>query len=286
MVAVRVDVRVGGLCLGLVVGVVSGCGGDGMDTGGGGIPSTGGMSGSAAGSGGTVAGGGEAAGGVAGGGAVDGPATGTATGVAAEFYPYVDGGRWTYVHTDPQQPTWQEEVALDAAQHEGRSVLLLSDSPGPSGSMSRSYLERSGTEVRRIHKEVLGGGSIESVTTYAPGFPRFDEAWATMAPGATDARSYQRDETLADGTQTSMTRVQKYTLEQVGVDVTVPAGSFSGCLVMLRQRQAPGGGPPAAADVREKRYWFCPGVGKVREENLTDGGLEELQSCSVPGGNC
>jgi hypothetical protein len=34
-----------------------------------------------------------------------------------------------------------------------------------------------------------------------------------------------------------------------------------------------------------KRFWFCPGIGKVREEDDA-GKVEELVECDVPGGRC
>ena len=164
--------------------------------------------------------------------------------------------------------------------------MLLTDSPGPSMTQSRSFLDQSGTEVRRFHKEVLLNGVVDSVVDYDPGFTRFDEAWATVQAGTVDTRMYTRTEVPpASGTGIDM-RVQQYTIEDTNVDITVPAGSFSGCLRLLRARQGPDGGPPASNQISEKRFTFCPGVGKVQEDDLTGGDLEVLVSCTVPGGNC
>lgn len=205
--------------------------------------------------------------------------------VSNAFYPFVNGARWTYSHSG-EGTVWDENVALDRAMYEGRAAMLLADTPGPSGTQTRSYLVQDGTEVRRIHKEVLFNGNNDSVVDYDPGFTRFDEAWAALAINTTMTLSYMRTEMLFNGTVTVETRVQQYTLESTDAEITVPAGTFSGCVVIFRARQASSGGPPIGADIREKRYWFCPGVGKVREENLTDGGIEVLKWCSVPGGNC
>lgn len=211
------------------------------------------------------------------------PGIGSASG---PLYPFVDGARWTYEHSGGGKDTWLEEVALDASTYDGRAVMLLTDSPGPSMTQTRSYLEQSGTEVRRFHKEVLLNGMEDSVVDYDPGFTRFDEAWATIAAGTVDTRMYTRTEVSpVNGTLVDM-RVQQYTIENTNLDIAVPAGNFSGCLQLFRARQAPDGGPPTGNQIREKRFTFCPGVGKVQEENLTDGGLEILVSCMVPGGNC
>jgi hypothetical protein len=33
-------------------------------------------------------------------------------------------------------------------------------------------------------------------------------------------------------------------------------------------------------------FWFCPGIGKVREQDQTTLEAEELVSCDIPGGLC
>jgi len=215
-----------------------------------------------------------------GGGGSGGSGGGSPTG---SFYPYVAGSSWSYEHSGGGSMAWTEQVTLEATMHNGAAAMMLSDSAGPSGSQTNSILAQAGTEVRRVHKEVVGASP--TVVDYDPGFTRFDEAWPSMPVGTVDTRMYTRTE-VTNGATIVETRVQRYTVEQLGVDVAVPAGNFSDCVVMFRQRQAPDGGPPTGAQIREKRFSFCPGVGKVKEENLTDGGLEVLVSCNVPGGGC
>lgn len=203
---------------------------------------------------------------------------------AAPMYPYVAGSTWTYRHRNGAE-VWTEDVTLETIEFEGRDLMELSDTPGPGGSRTRSILEQSGTEVRRIHKEVTGG-MADFVADYAPGFTRFDELWTMLPMDTVDERTYERTEVSRLGGTTVQPRVQRYTIEEHDVAVMVPAGTFTECTALVRSRRGADGGPPAMGEERDKRFWFCPGVGKVKEENLTDGGTEVLLSCFVPGGNC
>jgi hypothetical protein len=110
--------------------------------------------------------------------------------------------------------------------------------------------------------------------TYDPGFLRFSDAWVHAAAGATETREYQRTETPAGmAAKTPEPRAHVYTVESIAESVTVPAGIFRNCLRIRRERDLSN---PAVVDVttqseQEKLFWFAPGVGKVREENLISG---------------
>jgi hypothetical protein len=46
------------------------------------------------------------------------------------------------------------------------------------------------------------------------------------------------------------------------------------------------GNPANASDDDDKVFWFCAGIGKVKEQSEIGGSTEELVSCDIPGGLC
>jgi hypothetical protein len=67
--------------------------------------------------------------------------------------------------------------------------------------------------------------------------------------------------------------------------VTVPAGTFDDCLRVRRVRVR-GSASSNSSDDDDKVFWFCAGIGKVKELSEIGGGTEELVSCDIPGGLC
>ncbi|MDH5674886.1 MAG: hypothetical protein OEZ06_22340 [Myxococcales bacterium] len=210
-----------------------------------------------------------------------------ATGKAGsgDFYPLVDGASWRYEHKNLDGETWTEEVTLEAVDFEGEPAFLLADSPGPSGSNSESVLQKDGDAILRVHKEVLFDGSVSEAVDYDPGFIRFDAAWLEFEEGQEQSYGYER--TQLDGNGVAMPtemREHRYTLVNSDAVVEVPAGDFSGCLEIRRKRVRESGDIPGAGD--DKTFWFCDGIGKVKEYEAATGKNEELLDCDVPGGAC
>lgn len=204
-----------------------------------------------------------------------------ATPVAESYFPLVDGAQWVYRHTGGTE-LWDETVTL-TAQADGS--YLAADTPGPSGTSSESTYVVSGTRTLRVAKTESTGDRVEASVDYDPGFARFDEAWPLLAEGCAETLDYARKEydgagqLVRDGD-----RSHTYTVEQVGVSVTVPAGTFDDCIVIYRVRERSVGS--TASDEDNKRFWFCPGVGKVLEEDEGTAKREALFSCDIPGGLC
>jgi hypothetical protein len=202
----------------------------------------------------------------------------------SEFYPLTDAARWVYRHSGGGSD-WDEAVELRATQYLGRAALLLSDTPGPSGTRSESVLVLEAGRVLRIHRDELAGDALQLTTDYDPGFLRFDHAWAARDPGHVETLGYTRVERDAQGQVTADgERSHRYTVESLSDTVEVPAGSFSDCLRVRRSRIRAATSPAVEGD--EDLFWFCAGIGKVREEDQVSGEREELVSCVVPDGAC
>jgi hypothetical protein len=216
---------------------------------------------------------------------------GDVSGAAAEpigspdsLYPLVSGSTWTYLHGGGASE-WNEVATLDAVDYLGEPAFLLASMGNPNGARSESILVANETSVARVHREEYMGDAIVLSADYDPGFLRFDGAWPAAANDTTFLESYQRMEYDAMGTQTrSGSRSHRYTVQAVSDTVDVPAGSFEGCLRMQRSRIRTAGAAVMEGD--EDLFWYCPGIGKVREEDQTTGQTEELVSCEIPGGAC
>lgn len=208
--------------------------------------------------------------------------------LADDFFPMADGNTWTYAHIDgSRRVIWEEVVTMTVtATSTGAVAFSVSDTPGPGlevvgtdrgrTTFTRAIWVRDGTAVRRVYKEVVFDDTQEvfQIVEYVPGFVRFDDAWLNTPEGQTADVEYMRTLTCTtDRLDRLVTekRVHSYTVESTDATVIVPAGTFEGCLQIHRQRVR-----SVVGDDDEKRYWFCPGVGKVKEVNVTtDGGGDE-----------
>lgn len=196
------------------------------------------------------------------------------------YYPVTDGARWVYRHGGGNS-AWDEEVTLTHTTHEGRDAFMLRDTPGPSGNRSETILARVGSSIARVYREELRGDTLQATAEYTPGFVRFDHAWVARDDGYTETRSYDRVERDADGTITADgERAHRYTIEAHDETVEVPAGTFEDCLRVRRSRVRATMAAPVEGD--EDLFWFCPGVGKVREQDAVSLETEELVSYDLP----
>ncbi|MDD9942100.1 MAG: hypothetical protein OXU20_13730 [Myxococcales bacterium] len=200
------------------------------------------------------------------------------------IYPLVPGSRWVYQHRGGSRP-WDEEVELVEETRDGEPALVLKDTPGPNGTRNESVLAVKGTTAYRVKKEQFIGDALLATVEYDPGFVRGDQAWTQQSVGFEETPTYRRREWDSDGVLTrDADRAHIFRVESLDETVSVPAGEFDGCLRVHRVRDRAVGTDPGDGD--DKRFWYCPGVGKVREENDVDGSTEELVSCEVPGGAC
>jgi hypothetical protein len=246
------------------------------------------------GSGGDSGAGGESGSGATGGDSGAGGAAGDAgSATSAQYYPVVSGASWVYSHVPVLEPgpsdcptpadCWDEVVSQSDTEWMGQPALALTDDGlAPNGETTRSVLVRLGTQVLRVHRETTKASVPLEEVEYEPGFMRFDEAWADMPAGAEIDTEYVRLDVLA---QTTISRKQTFKVEATDVSLDVPAGHIEHCVRVRRVRSATTM-TGLTVDDKDKVFWFCRGIGKVREDDVTSGGHELLKSCSVPGGAC
>jgi hypothetical protein len=202
-----------------------------------------------------------------------------------ELCPAKDGATWTYYHSGGGG--WTEVQTVTIAEYDGASTLLFSDTPNPSDDLrSDSYHVKEDGRLLRVYKEQFwvnpanGEETLDSSATYGEGFLRCDDAWASKEIGYTESPSYDRVETIAgQAPKPSEERKHTFTVEARENITTENGLSFTDCVKVRRGKDW---AAVTGEDVEEKLYWFCPGVGKVREENVTSGNYEELTEYSIP----
>jgi hypothetical protein len=192
-----------------------------------------------------------------------------------DYYPLTPGSSWEYLHS---RGGWTETVTIEEVDDEP-DMFEQVQTGDPDGESSSSIFVVDGDDVLRIAEDVFLNDELQYSVTYDPGFLRFSAAWIDEETGSDETREYERVETEAGmDPKDPQPRAHVYTVESVSETVTVPAGTFRNCLRIHRERDLDN---PDVMDVtdqgeQEKLFWFAPGVGKVREENVMSGSTEVL----------
>lgn len=216
--------------------------------------------------------------------AADKDAGGDVESVAEDFYPMVVGSTLTYRHSGSGSP-WDDETKVSATKVDGQDAWITEGSPDAKGETSQNTIIRIDTRILRSHKQEYKAGVAQGTVDYEPGFIRFDDAWVDKDDGYSEDVTYKRIEKTSSGSVIAEDeREHTWTVEKRSESVTVPAGEFEDCMRVRRTRIR--GNPANASDDDDKVFWFCPGIGKVKEQSVIGGGLEELVSCEIPGGLC
>ncbi len=207
--------------------------------------------------------------------------------IPKDYYPTVAGATWTYFHSS--RGGWEETVVME--QGEESDQFVLKDTENPDGESSENTLTRDGTAILRTDKRQLVDGELAFSVTYDPGFLRFDESWLDEDTPFEDERSYVRTETdVGESPKTPRDRVHIFTVELLSETVEVEGGIFRNCIRVRRQRESDETTTATAAattdtatqDDQGKLFWFAPGVGKVKEQNLDTGNTEVLVDYEIP----
>lgn len=198
-----------------------------------------------------------------------------------DYFPLVDGARYRYLHS---KGGWIETLTFEADEDD-ENRFVQRQSENDDGESSSSVLVRDDGDVLRVSEEQFIDGELDYSTEYDPGFLRFSAAWANGEKGASETRTYDRTETQPGLEPKTRPRAHVFTVVSLAETVKVPAGQFLNCLMIRRERDLDNDAIAEAdvtQDEQSKMFWFCPGVGKVREENLITGSREELIDYQLP----
>lgn len=200
-----------------------------------------------------------------------------------ELCPMADGITWTFYHSTG----WTENQVVTVEEYEGEQALVVKDTPNPKDNLrTDSYHVKRDGRVLRIYKEQYWVNpntkqeTLDTSATYGTGFLRCDEAWLSKEIGWSESPEYVRQETVAgQSPKAEEDRKHTYTIEARENVKTSGGKTFANCVKVRRGKDW---AAVSGEDIEEKLYWFCPGVGKVREENINTGKYEELTDYSVP----
>lgn len=190
-------------------------------------------------------------------------------------FPLSDGATWTYHHTSFLDESWDEVANMRA----DGAAIIVADEEDAKGEQTQSTLVIDGTRVYRVKKQVLVGEALAVSTTYDPAFLRYDEAWTESGASVTLDDEWRQECVVASSASNCAPGAVKtgrtthvFTVLDVAAEVSVPAGDFTAVKI---RRDNP-------TDYETKLFWFAAGVGKVREENLGTGAVEELSAYEIP----
>jgi len=182
----------------------------------------------------------------------------------------------TFVAQDTNGAFTQEERTFDRSVA-GQVSFLRHRTGGISDKMDTIVLDNSGPELRMIQFDrhaTLDPNTVTESRTMTPGVLFRTE---TMEQGKT----FGSDSLLSrDGTPSSGV-LQTAALIAVNQAVTVPAGSYTGCIKITRHRAA-----RHLGSTYDRINTFCPGLGLVRQlhtsftsAGVTETVLKELSTC-------
>jgi hypothetical protein len=204
--------------------------------------------------------------------------------VAGDYYPMVAGSTLTYRHSGGGSP-WDDKTEVTATKVDGDDAWITEGAPDQKGETSKNTIIQIETRLLRSHKQEFKASVAQGTVDYDPGFLRFDRAWVDKDDGFSENIGYKRTEKTAAGSVIAEDdREHTWTVEKRHDSVSVPAGDFDDCMRVRRTRIR--GNAANASDDDDKVFWFCAGIGKVKELSDIGGGNEELVSCDIPGGLC
>lgn len=206
--------------------------------------------------------------------AVDSSDAGTS--LASALQPLTVGSHWSYQVTDDSDVSIKTNTI---------STIETVGGTGPNATLSAyrfdtttdNETDRSvswmGLENERVvrYRELAyskSTGLQTSDTYFSPARLRIDESAEHIVSGAQWQETFTEVELDDDGTTTTTEKTEIFRVDGVNQTVTVPAGTFSNAIVVLK----------ASSGDTTKSYWFVPGVGKVKESG---GQVEELTSYEI-----
>ncbi len=184
--------------------------------------------------------------------------------------PWKHGNTWTYRVTVDSQVSekvttvGEEQLVGGTGPHAADLANHVVTTKRDGLDRTESWQARVGDRVLRYRELSFGAsdGALELEEHWDPYKLHIDGTAEHMVAGAQWAETYTETKTTAPaGTPITSTVTDTWTVEGVGISITVPAGTFQA--VVFRKLPT------------EKLYFYVPGIGKVKE---LGGQTEELVS--------
>jgi len=186
------------------------------------------------------------------------------------LWPLTTGSTWTYRITDPVRGTFDktvEALGLETVPDTNQTATAMRSIQPHLEELSWQVELSDGTVVR-LREEDRKAGTVARVTTWSPATVK--SLSRPQALNWSTASTIREKTQLSDGTQEEKERTYTWRVVAVNETVTVPAGTFTNAIKVLRDRPDKEG--------KERVYWLVPGIGKVKEDGER---LEELSSYTI-----
>jgi hypothetical protein len=228
-----------------------------------------------------------------------------------------DNGSWIDNEDSWENVTTVQDTDFSDAHGHPGPFFMVEDTPTQNlRKVTRDWLQEENGVILRVHKKEAIEDSPDDpilevdyylgdkkpifiddtimVDEYQDGFKRFDNKWLSQEPGWSEVVSYNRQDVTGGIESKEETRSHRFTVVALDQTVIVAAGTFEGCIQIKRERLNdtdfnPDPDDPNGTRGTVKQYWFCPGVGKVKEKEIVDDDnprTEELLYHCVPDGLC
>ncbi len=195
---------------------------------------------------------------------------------AERYLPLTEGTRWIYKVTDTGNGSITmktttvaapEEIPGSAKEGAAFKVTTTKTSSKGAGDQSISWQQDCGMSVARHLERSYNPGETTHFLEewWIPFKLRLDERPDKLKVGSYEV-NYDEFHQLVGGMRTTQKRSERWTVVSVGQPLTVLGKRYNDCLDIKRT-----GTDLGATSMKE--YWYCKGVGKVKE---TGGQLEEL----------
>ncbi len=195
--------------------------------------------------------------------------------ITEPLLPFKEGNTWTYRVTDGDEVFTKVNV-IEGEEPVGGSgpnkdVLAhrVTTTKKDGTDKTVSWQKQEGNVVLRYREQSFakGDGALNLEEHWTPHRLRVDSSPEHTTAGASWLESYDETKLPVGGTPSTAPRRDRWTVQETGATVTVPAGTFDDAIVLVKSGTS-----------TQKTYWFVPGVGKVKE---TGGQVEELVSYEV-----
>jgi hypothetical protein len=207
-------------------------------------------------------------------GTLDSESSGTAS-ATGPLLPMVEGNSWTYQVTE--EGTISTKVTTVGAStkvggsgpHKDDSAFKVTTTKKDGLDKTESWQLPEGDLVVRYRELSYSAstGELELDEHWDPHKLHIDGSAEHVIDGASWLEIYDEYKTPVGGTVVSEEARDRWTVEDVGASVTVPAGTFDDAIVFTK-----------AGGTTLKTYWYVFGIGKVKE---TGGQTEELEEWST-----
>ena len=192
--------------------------------------------------------------------------------LAQRYLPLIVGATWTYDTSDMGSPVVSKSTTVEALEDVGDrkmgTTAFRIRTEKVNGHVINWQQDLCTSVARHREQSYNAAGTLITDQFYVPSKLRVDETAAHLTLGASWATEYTEVEVDPVKGTSTVSKQETWSVEATSEMITVPAGTFP-CLKVRK----------ITSGQADKRFWFSPGVGKVKEEGEQ---VELLTAYTIP----